>query len=93
VKWAREHVPPTRPTGGRGRGSRSARWRAASRVGVEWNVEWKTGVCVFNCERVQEVMQAKQGMCSERDERSNVFAKGIEGMCRERDKGRDVFPF
>ena len=58
-------------------------------------VEWKTGVCVFNCERVQEVLQAKQGMCSERDERRKVFGKGQrkgtqEGMCSLSDAGGNV---
>ena len=56
-------------------------------------------VCPFNCERVQEVLQAKQGMCSERDERRKVFGnrkgqrkecvwKGTqEGMCSLSDAG------
>ena len=55
------------------------------------DVEWRRRVCVFNCERVQEVLQAKQGMCSKRDERRNMFGGTKERMCLERYTGRDVF--
>jgi hypothetical protein len=57
----KQHAPPTRPAGGRDRGPRDARWKAAS---CGW--ECKRDVCV--CERVCWEGSAGQAR--------NVFGKG-----------------
>ena len=62
VRWAREHARPTRPTGGRGRGPRGGRWRAALRGCGEMGKGVRVRVCV--CERVRKgFCGPKQGMC------------------------------
>ena len=58
------------------------------------DVEWRRGVCVLNCERVQEVLCSEKvpEMCSEKVLKECVRKGTKEGVCLERDKGRDVFP-
>ena len=65
MRWAREHARPTRPTGGRGRGPRGGRWRAALRGCGEMGKGVRVCVCV--CERV------RKGFCGPSKER--VFGK------------------
>ena len=72
LRWAQEHARPTRPTGGRGRGPRGARCRAASRGCGEMG----KGVCVCVVSECWKVLWAKQGMCSERETRSLSDAGG-----------------
>jgi hypothetical protein len=91
MRWAREHAPPTRPTGRRGRGPRGARWRAASR-GCGRGVGG-IGVCVCLRATAGSTAGQAQGMCSRKKRYQKCVRKGFEGMGSERDKGRGVFPF
>ena len=82
MRWAREHARPTRPTGGRGRGPRGGRWRAALRGCGEMGKG--ACVCVCVCERV------RKGFCGPSKE--CVFGKGTCSLSDTEGKAK-VFAF
>ena len=70
MRWAREHAQPTRPTGGRGRGPRSAQLRATSCVDGDGR---KGGSCVCVCLRAE--------LGSGRTKEGNAPEGTKKGMC------------
>ena len=75
MRWAREHARPTRPTAGRGRGPRGARWRS----GLAWSGNGQVCACVCACE---------PRMCSER-ERVRFLTRG-RSVQRKREEKRSL---
>ena len=104
MRWAREHARPTRPAGGRGRGPRGARCRAASCMGMaKGRVRLQASAESSKDEgrhvlgkgtRKQCVWKGtKEAMCSERDQGRECVRKGTnEGMCSLSDSNVSAGP-